>query len=112
MTDDRTDGYDSSGFYTRGEGELYEDGIDIDNQENGHQDQQHKHEISKEQMMDQAVEKKGTIKSESAEALGVAWAEGSYSGKNLRSRCLLVWLVTIVFIGFGFFTLSIERIDA
>jgi len=109
MSDDKTDGDYSGGLYTRGEGELYEDGHDyIDDQgndsiagrnaPNGNQDQQHKHEMSKEQMMDQATEKKGTIRSEAAETLGVSWAEGAYSGKNLRSRCLLVWVVTAFFI--------------
>ena len=99
-----TDDHHSSDFIVQGEGELYEDGIvniDTQDNENGYQDQQHKHDMTKEQMMDQAVERKSTVKSEAAEALGVAWAEGSYSGKNLRSKCLLVWAVTILFIGIG-----------
>ena len=100
MTDDD---HHSGDYFTRGEGELYDDVFDDQGNENGHHDQQHKHEITKEQMMDQAVEKKGAIKSESAEALGVAWAEGSYSGKNLRSRCLLVWAVTVFFVGIGIY---------
>jgi len=103
MSDDRTDGYDSGGLYTRGEGELYEDDKDFQDNENGNQDQQHKHDLTKEQMMDQATERKDTIKSGSPEALGVAWTEGAYSGKNLRSTCIFVWLVTIFFVGIGIY---------
>jgi len=96
MSDDKTDGHDSGGLYTRGEGELCEEDF---NDSDGQEDHQpHKHDLTKEQMMDQATEKKGTNRSEAAEALGVSWAEGSYSGKNLRSRCLLVWAVTAFFI--------------
>ena len=98
MSDDRTDGHDADGLYARGEGELYEDGNEYHNNENENQDQHHKHDVAKEQIMDQAVEKKDVIKSDSPEALGVSWTEGKYSGKNLRSKCLLVWLVTIFFI--------------
>lgn len=53
--------------------------------------------------MDQAVEKKEPPKAGSPEALGVAWTEGTYSGKNLRGMCLLVWLVTLVFVGLGLY---------
>ncbi|MCL2120078.1 MAG: PH domain-containing protein [Planctomycetaceae bacterium] len=95
MSDDRTDGHDADGLYARGEGELYDDGFHGDS---GHQDNQHQHGMTKDQMMDQAIERKEPPKAGSPEALGVSWTEGKYSGKNLRSKCLLVWLVTIFFI--------------
>ncbi|MCL2623528.1 MAG: PH domain-containing protein [Planctomycetaceae bacterium] len=99
MTDDRTGDHDAGGFHTRGEGELCEDGFDDNDGQVNHQ--QYKHELSKEQMMDQAIEKKDPIKPGSPEALGVTWTEGTYSGKNLRSTCLFVWLATIFFVAVG-----------
>ena len=100
MSDDRANEYESGELHARGEGELYEDGFD---NSNGQEDNQHQHGMTKEQMMDQAIDRKEPPKAGSPEALGVTWTEGSYSGKNLRSTCLFVWLVTIVFVGFGIY---------
>jgi membrane protein YdbS with pleckstrin-like domain len=93
-------------LYTFGEGETYDDGNDFQSNKNENQNQQDKQGLTKEQMMDQAVERKDAMKSDSAESLGVAWVEGGYSGKNLRSTCLLVWLVTIFFVGIGIYWMT------
>ncbi len=96
--------HDHGELYAGGEEDLYGNGIEHDNNHdngNEHKHTQGTHGMTQEQMMDQAVEKKEAPKAGSPEALGVSWTEGSYSGKNLRSTCLLVWLVTIVFVAVG-----------
>ena len=95
---------DPGDLYVRGEDDLYDDDPG-EKQELDQQDNQ-KHGLTKEQKMDQAVEKKDPPKAGSPEALGVTWTEGSYSGKNLRAMCLLVWLVTIFFVGIGIYLMA------
>ena len=51
-----------------------------------------------EQMMDQALDKTPTGE---ATSLGVAWTEGRYSGKKMRSWMLMVILITILFVVLG-----------
>ncbi|MDR1382799.1 MAG: PH domain-containing protein [Planctomycetaceae bacterium] len=53
--------------------------------------------VSQEVLLDQATDKKSVSKANTPEMLGVSWTEGSYSGKNLRAMCLLVWLIMICF---------------
>jgi Predicted membrane protein len=96
MSNDHIDEHEPGDLYARGEDELFEEG-----EGNESQDKQNEQSLTKEQVMDQAVEKKEPPKAGSPEALGVTWTEGGYSGKNLRSMCLGVWLVTILFVGIG-----------
>jgi len=103
MSHDPTDDRFSEDFHARGEGELYDDDFNGRDHEIGNQDQPHKHEIAKDQMMDQAIEKKEPPRAGSPEALGVTWTEGTYSGKALRCTCLTFWFVTIVFVGIGIY---------
>lgn len=102
MSNGQNDEYDPSDLYVRGDDDLYGDDPNEDHEEEN-QDNQRKQGLTKEQTMDQAVEKKEPPKAGSPEALGVAWTEGSYSGKNLRAMCLGVWLVTILFVGLGIY---------
>ncbi|MDR1493189.1 MAG: PH domain-containing protein [Planctomycetaceae bacterium] len=67
-----------------------------DNHDDDNDVQQDKN-ITQEVLLDQATDKKGRLNANTPESLGVSWTEGSYSGKNLRSKCLLTWLVTILF---------------
>ena len=97
--------YEASELHTRGEAEL-DDLYGDDHKEgseNENQNDQRQQGLTKEQTMDQAVEKKEAPKAGSPEALGVTWTEGGYSGKNLRAMCLGVWLVTIYFVGLGIY---------
>ena len=100
MPNDWTDDRDSGELYAQSADDLYGDNIENGNHEHSHH---HPHEMTKEQMMDQAIDRKEPPKAGSPEALGVTWTEGSYSGKNLRSTCLGVWLVTIFFVGIGIY---------
>ena len=90
MSDDRTDDQ----LYAQSDDDLYGD---------DHHNHPNHHETAKEQMMDQAIDRKDSPKAGSPEALGVAWTEGSYSGKNLRLTCLVIWLITIFFVGIGIY---------
>jgi hypothetical protein len=101
MSNDRTDDHHSGDLYARGEGEIYDDGFHDQDNESEFQDHSHKHEPTKDQMMDQAIERKEPPKSGSPEALGVSWTEGTYSGKALRSTNILIIFVTIFFVAVG-----------
>lgn len=113
MSNDPNEDYEASDLYARGEGELFDDHDDHKDDHNDdhgdaneNQDKQLKQGLTKEQTMDQAVERKEPPKAGSPEALGVAWTEGSYSGKNLRAMCIAVWLVTILFVGLGIYLMT------
>lgn len=107
MSNDPTDGLTPIKLDAMEFGEHSEDNWD-DNQNQGSDSESSKHhnqlDNTKDQIMDQAIEKKPLKPlSQEAERLGVTWTEGSYSGKNLRSTCMFIWLVTIFFVGIGIY---------